>query len=65
MSDKSWNKIFSDYQILAHNFLFSPFKLTAQMIKEACKDFVKTGEKEVRLLCKQDNHLWRRWFSNN
>jgi len=55
MADKSWNKIFSDYKILNHNFNQSPFVLTAQMIKEACQNFTKTGEKEVRILCKQDH----------
>lgn len=55
MSNKSWNKIFSDYQILKHNFNQAPFELTAQMIKTSCQDFSKTGEKEVRILCKQDH----------
>lgn len=55
MSDKSWNKIFSDYKILKHDFNQAPFILTAQMIKKACQNFTKTGEKEVRILCKQDH----------
>ena len=55
MSDKSWDKIFSDYKILKHDFDESPFELTADMIKTACQDFTKTGEKEVRVLCKQDS----------
>ena len=55
MANKSWNKIFKDYKILKHNFNESPFVLTAKMIKTACQNFKRTGEKEVRILCKQDH----------
>ncbi len=55
MSDKSWQKIFLDYQILQHDFSQSPFILTSEMIKTSCQNFTKTGEKEVRILCKQDH----------
>lgn len=55
MSDKSWDKIFSDYKILQHDFDGGHFEITAQMIKTACQDFKKTSEKEVRILCKQDH----------
>lgn len=53
--DKSWEKIFADYKIYKHNFDKSPFLITAPQIKKACQDFTKTGEKEVRILCKQDS----------
>ena len=54
-SDKSWKKIFDDYDINKHDFNTSPFELTAKQIKKSCQDFTKTAEKEVRILCKQDN----------
>src|SRR3989344_76955 len=50
----SWEKIFKDKKILDHNFSNSPFKITAQDIKESVQDFKKTAEKEVRILCKMD-----------
>lgn len=53
-SDKSWAKIFKDYNILDHNFADSPFTLTSVQIKRSCQNFKTTGEKEVRILCKQD-----------
>ncbi|MDD5133801.1 MAG: hypothetical protein PHP01_00130 [Phycisphaerae bacterium] len=52
--DKSWEKIFKDYKIYEHNFNKEPFYITATQIKRACQDFKETGEKEVRILCKQD-----------
>lgn len=53
-SNKSWEKIFNDYNVLEHDFSKNPFELTASQIKIACQDFKGTGEKEVRILCKQD-----------
>ena len=50
----SWGKIFADYNINNHDFDESPFLITAAQIKKACQDFTKTGQKEVRILCKQD-----------
>jgi hypothetical protein len=50
----SWSKIFSDYEILEHNFDNAPFELSAQQIKTACQDFKDVNQKEVRVLCKQD-----------
>lgn len=50
----SWRKIFNDYNILQHDFSRSYFPLSAEQIKQACQDFKKTAEKEVRILCKQD-----------
>jgi len=54
-NSKSWKKIFNDYKILEHNFDKSPFSLSAAQIKKACQRFKQTGEKEVRILCKQDS----------
>jgi len=54
-NSKSWKKIFDDYKILGHDFNKSPFPLSAAQIKKACQKFKKTNEKEVRILCKQDN----------
>ena len=53
-SDKSWRKIFDDLNILSHNFNEGPFELTADQIKTSCHEFNSTGEKEPRILCKQD-----------
>lgn len=53
-NDNSWLKICKDYKVLEHDFRSSPFPLSAQQIKKSCQGFKKTGEKEVRLLCKQD-----------
>ena len=52
--DIAWNKIFDQYDILSHNFEDSPFVLSAEQIKKACKAFDKTSQKEPRILCKQD-----------
>ncbi|MBP9043310.1 MAG: hypothetical protein KBG49_07460 [Spirochaetes bacterium] len=54
MHDKSWQKIFDDYHIEEHDFDAAPYKITATQIKRACQNFTETGEKEVRILCKQD-----------
>lgn len=54
-NSKSWKKIFDDYKILDHDFSKSPFPLSATQIKKACQKFKETGEKEVRILCKQDS----------
>ncbi len=54
-NSKSWKKIFDDYKILEHDFEKSPFPLSATQIKRACQRFKETGEKEVRILCKQDS----------
>ena len=53
-SNKSWEKIFNDYEILSTDFDKEPFYLSAEQIKRSCQDFKKTAEKEVRILCKQD-----------
>ena len=54
-NSKSWKKIFDDYKIIEHDFNKSPFPLSATQIKRACQKFKETGEKEVRILCKQDS----------
>lgn len=53
-TDLVWQAIFDQYNIHQHNFEHEPFLLTAQQIKEATKHFVATGQREVRILCKQD-----------
>lgn len=54
-NSKSWKKIFDDYRILEHDFSKSPFPISAAQIKKSCQKFKETGEKEVRILCKQDS----------
>lgn len=51
---RSWKKIFDTYGIHGHNFNSAPFFITAAKIKDACKYFKKTSDKEPRILCKQD-----------
>ncbi|MDJ0745743.1 MAG: hypothetical protein QNJ32_20600 [Xenococcaceae cyanobacterium MO_167.B27] len=52
--DRSWYKIFQDYNIYNHDFNNHTFYITAKQIKVACQNFTETGEKEPRILCKQD-----------
>lgn len=54
-NNESWQKIFIDLNINKHNFNASPFYINADMIKPCVKDFTKTSQKEVRVLCKQDS----------
>lgn len=49
-----WEKIFSDYKILKHDFSKEPFYITATEIKASCKGFVEGGKTEPRILCKHD-----------
>jgi len=53
--DVSWEKIFDNYEIANHNFSEKPFLIKARQIKDACQNFTETGQKEVRILCKQDS----------
>lgn len=53
-NSKSWEKICLDYNVLEHDFNTIPFFLSATQIKKSCQSFKTTGEKEVRILCKQD-----------
>lgn len=57
--NESWKKIFVDYNIYEHDFDGSPFHITAKQIKRACQEFPETGQKEVRILCKQDSREHR------
>lgn len=54
-NSRSWEKIFKDYGMGDYNFDKSPFVLSAAQIKKSCQRFKETGEKEVRILCKQDS----------
>ena len=55
----SWAKIFKDHRILDQDFNKDPFLLSARQIKISCQNFKETGEKEVRVLCKQDTREQR------
>src|SRR3989338_10522314 len=54
-NSRSWKKIFDDYKISEDDLRKSPLSLSAEQIKRACQKFRETGEKEVRILCKQDS----------
>ncbi|MBR1793009.1 MAG: hypothetical protein IJ764_05150 [Bacteroidales bacterium] len=58
-NNKSWNKIFEHTGIDNHDFDAAPYELSADQIKAACQEFTKTTEKEVRILCKQDERSSR------
>lgn len=53
-NNNSWEKIFKDYNIEAHDFSKSAFFLSASDIKKSVQDYKNTAEKEVRILCKMD-----------
>ena len=53
MKNEPWEAIFDKYKILKHNFK-TPFVISAEQIKKATSHFTRTGEREVRVLCKQD-----------
>lgn len=57
--NSSWIKIFEDYSIIEHNFEREPYFIKADQIKKSCQDFKTTGQKEVRILCKQDSREQR------
>lgn len=54
-NNQSWEKIFTDYKILKHDFNKSPFEISAEQIKVSCQNFKTVAQKEVRILCKQDS----------
>ncbi|ARE79909.1 type II restriction enzyme [Campylobacter helveticus] len=54
-NNESWQKIYEDLKIFKHDFKKEPFYLSAEQIKLCVKDFQKTSQKEVRVLCKQDS----------
>lgn len=53
-TDIAWQAIFDKYAIHRHNFETKPFYLSAKQIKTATQHFSVTGQREVRILCKQD-----------
>lgn len=50
----SWDLIFKALGGTTHDFTLSPLYLDAAIIKKAVKNQKTTGQKEVRILCKQD-----------
>jgi hypothetical protein len=54
MNHKPWQAIFKMYEMDKHDFSKTPFILEAEQIKIATLAFKTTGEREVRVLCKQD-----------
>jgi hypothetical protein len=54
-SSIAWQAIFDHRKINEHNFGSTPYIITAEQIKQATKQFTKTTEREVRILCKQDS----------
>ena len=52
--DEAWEAIFQQHNIFSHDFDSNPFEITAKQIKEATSHFSRTGQREVRILCKQD-----------
>lgn len=58
-NNESWQAIFNKYDLNNHDFEKTPFKITAEQIKEATKHLKSTSQKEVRILCKQDSRTDR------
>lgn len=54
MNNEPWKAIFEKYKIYNHDFK-SPLTITAEQIKQATSHFRTTNEREVRVLCKQDD----------
>ena len=54
-NSESWAKIYDDLGIATHDFSNAPFPINAEQIKRCTKDFNKTSQKEVRVICKQDS----------
>ncbi|MDW8236732.1 MAG: hypothetical protein RMK98_08965, partial [Bacteroidia bacterium] len=52
--DAPWEQIFKRYKLHEHDFDKEPYVITASQIKEATRSFKETGQREVRILCKQD-----------
>ena len=50
-----WNSIFEEFKVAEHDFSRSPFLLSGEMIKMATAKLTKTGEREMRVFCKQDS----------
>jgi hypothetical protein len=65
-SSAAWKEIFDAYNIGSHNFSEEPFYISASQIKSATSGFSATGEREVRILCKQDTRAQRpKIFADN
>ena len=54
-SNIACNKIFDDLGLHNHDFDVAPAEISAAQIKQACKEFTRVADKEVRILCKQDS----------
>ena len=54
MNHEAWQLIFDKYRIKSHSFQKIPFIITAEQIKSVTKQFRRTADREVRVLCKQD-----------
>ncbi len=54
MNHEPWLSIFKEFSIDKHDFSAAPYEIGAEQIKFATRAFQKTGEREVRVLCKQD-----------
>ncbi|MDW8016166.1 MAG: hypothetical protein RMK19_09185 [Bacteroidia bacterium] len=52
--DAPWEQIFKRYRLDNYDFHKEPCLITADQIKEATRSFKETGQREVRILCKQD-----------
>jgi hypothetical protein len=55
MSEIAWKAIFEYFSVYSHNFNAEPFYLTAKQLNEATKQFVRPGDREARIICKQDH----------
>lgn len=54
-SNLAWQRIFDELNLYEHDFDNSPAVITAAQIKQACQNFTRVADKEVRILCKQDS----------
>ena len=65
-SDIAWQRIFDELNLHEHDFDAAPAEITAEQIKNACRDVSRVADKEVRILCKQDRRRDRpRIFVDN
>ncbi|MFN7248135.1 MAG: type II restriction enzyme [Microcystis sp.] len=52
--ERGWQAVFDRYNLHDHDFCNHPYFIKGEQIKAATKHFETTGEREVRILCKQD-----------
>lgn len=52
--DTAWAKIFEYYGVHKHDFDTLPFAISNEQIKAVSRHFDTVGDREVRVLCKQD-----------